>query len=78
VHAGRQPDLATGAVMPPIHLSTTFERNEDGSYPSGFVYTRSENPNRAALEACLAALEGGSTAAAFGSGMAAIAAILQA
>ena len=78
VHAGRRPDLATGAVMPPIHLSTTFERAADGSYTDGYVYTRSENPNRRALEECLAALEGGSVAAAFGSGMAAIAAIFQA
>ncbi|MCB0048264.1 MAG: PLP-dependent transferase, partial [Caldilinea sp.] len=67
-----------GAVMPPIHLSTTFERAADGSYTDGYVYTRSENPNRRALEECLAALEGGETSAAFGSGMAAIAAIFQA
>ena len=78
IHAGQTPDPSTGAVMPPIHLSTTFERNADGSYPSGYVYTRTENPNRAALESCLAALEGGVVAAAFGSGMAAIAAIFQA
>lgn len=77
VHAGRRPDPATGAVMPPIHLSTTFERAADGSYTDGFVYTRSENPNRRALEECLAALEGGADAAAFGSGMAASAAIFQ-
>jgi len=78
VHAGRRPDPATGAVMPPIHLSTTFERQADGSYTEGFVYTRSENPNRRALEETLAALEGGAAALAFGSGMAAIAALLQA
>ena len=78
VHAGRRPDPATGAVMPPIHLSTTFERQADGSYTEGFVYTRSENPNRRALEETLAALEGGAAALAFGSGMAAIAAQLQA
>jgi len=78
IHAGRQPDPATGAVMPPIHLSTTFERAADGSYSDGYVYTRTDNPNRRALEECLAALEGGETAAAFGSGMAAIAAIFQA
>lgn len=78
VHAGRQSDAATGAVIPPIHLSTTFERNADGAYPSGFVYTRADNPNRVALEECLAALEGGAAAAAFGSGMAAIMGILQA
>ncbi len=78
IHAGRQPDPATGAVMPPIHLSTTFERAADGSSIDGYVYTRTENPNRRSLEECLAALEGGATAAAFGSGMAAVAAIFQA
>ena len=78
VHAGRHSDPVTGAVMPPIHLSTTFERNADGSYHDGYVYTRSENPNRRGVEECLAALEGGAAAAAFSSGMAAIAAILQA
>ena len=78
VHAGRRPDPATGAVMPPIHLSTTFERQADGSYTEGFVYTRSENPNRRALEETLAALDGGAAALAFGSGIAAIAALLQA
>lgn len=78
IHAGQTPDPTTGAVMAPIHLSTTFERSADGSYPAGFVYTRSENPNRVALETNLAVLEGGAAAAAFGSGMAAIAAIFQA
>lgn len=78
IHAGHAPDPTTGAVMPPIHLSTTFERNADGSYPAGYVYTRSENPNRAALESCLASLEGGANAAAFSSGMAAVAAVFQA
>ena len=78
VHAGRRPDPATGAVMPPIHLSTTFERQADGSYTDGYVYSRSENPNRRALEETLAALEGGAAALAFGSGMAATTALLQA
>jgi cystathionine gamma-synthase len=78
VHAGRRHDDPTGAVMPPIQLSTTFERGADGSYRTQYVYTRSENPNRIALEECLASLEGGAAAAAFASGMAAIAAILQA
>ena len=77
IHAGHTPDPSTGAVMPPIHLSTTFERGADGAYPGGYVYTRSENPNRKALETCLAALEAGAAAAAFSSGMAAIAAIFQ-
>jgi cystathionine gamma-synthase len=63
--------------MPPIVLSTTFERSADGSYPSGYVYARSENPNRAALESCLAELEGGEAAAAFASGQAATHAVLQ-
>lgn len=78
VHAGNAVDPATGAVTPPIHLSTTFERASDGSYPSGHIYTRSSNPNRDALEASLAALEGGAAAAAFASGSAAAMAIFQA
>jgi cystathionine gamma-synthase len=77
VHAGREVDPATGAVTPPIHLSTTFEREADGSYPKGYSYTRSDNPNRRALEACVAALEGGEAAAAFASGSAAAAAIFR-
>ena len=78
VHAGHQPDPATGAVTPPIHLSTTFERAPDGSFPKGFVYGRDANPNRRSLEQSLAALEGGAGAAAFASGMAATSAVFQA
>jgi cystathionine gamma-synthase len=78
VHAAHQPDPATGAISPPIHLSTTFERAEDGGYPGGYVYGRSSNPNRAQLEAALAELEGGAAAAAFASGLAAIHSIFQA
>jgi cystathionine gamma-synthase len=77
VHAGSPVDPETGAVTPPIHLSTTFERAPDGSFPGGFIYSRSGNPNRQALEACLAQLEGGAAAAAFSSGQAATFAILQ-
>ena len=77
VHAGKPIDPTTGAVMPPIHLSTTFERNADGSYPSGFSYIRSDNPTRRSLEEALTALEGGVAAATFGSGMAAIMAVFQ-
>ena len=77
VHAGHDVDPTTGAVVDPIHLSTTFERAADGSYPHGFVYSRNHNPNRNGLEAALAALEGGVAAAAFGSGLAAVNAILQ-
>ncbi len=50
VHAGREPDAATAALSPPIHLSTTFAREADGGYPRGFSYTRAGNPNRHALE----------------------------
>ena len=77
VHAGRRVDPATGAVALPIHLSTTFERDADGSYPRGHLYARNSNPTREALETCLAALEGGGAAAAFGSGMAATSAVFQ-
>ncbi len=77
VHAGHRPDPATGAVTPPIHLSTTFERAADGSFPSGYIYGRDANPNRRSLEASLAALEGGAAAAAFASGMAATSAVFQ-
>src|SRR6266480_1384215 len=70
VHAGHEIDPATGAVTAPIHLSTTFERDVEGTYSRGFMYTRNDNPNRKALEEGVSALEGGATAAAFGSGMA--------
>lgn len=71
VHAGHAPDRETGAVIPPIHLSTTFEREPDGSYRQGHVYTRYTNPTRSQLEASLTALEGGAACAAFSSGQAA-------
>ena len=78
VHAGHAVDPATGAVAAPIHLSTTFERDIDGSYPRGFMYARNNNPNRQALEQGVAALEGGAVAAAFASGSAVTMSILQA
>ncbi len=77
VHMGNQVDPATGAVVPPIVLSTTFERLGDGTFPHGYIYTRSQNPNRQALEESLAALEGGARAMAFGSGQAATNAVFQ-
>jgi len=77
VHAGHGVDAATGAVAPPIHLSSTFERAADGAIKDYF-YARHGNPNRKALETCLAALEGGAAAAAFASGAAATMSILQA
>ena len=78
IHAGQDIDPTTGSVIPPIYLSTTFERAQDGSFPHGNVYTRAGNPNRTMLERCLTALEGGADCAAFGSGLAASMSILQA
>src|SRR5256885_1179959 len=78
VHAGHRIDSATGAVSPPIHLSTTFERDIEGTYSRGFMYTRNNNPNRQALEEGISALEGGQGAAAFASGTGATSAIFQA
>ncbi len=72
IHAGNHGDPTTGAVVPPLILSTTFERAADGSIVDGRdIYTRASNPNRRALEEKLAALEGGSEAIAFASGQAA-------
>ena len=75
IHAGREPDPATGALREPIHLATTFERGADGSYPHGYFYSRSGNPNRTTLERAVAALEGGHEAVAFASGSAATLAV---
>ena len=76
--AAHKVDPATGAVAPPIYLSTTFERDLDGQYSRGFVYSRGGNPNRQALEECMTLLEGGVAAAGFSSGMAATATLFQA
>lgn len=78
IHAGHQNDPATGAVIAPIHLSTTFERQPDGEYPHGFVYSRNANPNRMILEESISAIEGGVAAAAFASGSVAMMTVLQA
>ena len=77
VHAGAHVDPATGAVAPAIYPSTTFERDADGSFPHGHVYTRTSAPNRSALEASLTALEGGAAAVAFASASAATSAVFQ-
>lgn len=77
-HAGCVPDATTGAVVAPLHLTTTFERAADGTYPHGYLYSRMDNPTRRLLEETLAALEGGEACAAFASGMAAVAAVFQA
>ena len=79
VHLGREIEPASGAITPSITLSTTFERPADGSLPAdAFIYTRSSNPNRNALEGAIATLEGGAVGLAFASGMAAASALLQA
>ncbi len=78
VHAGHAIDPATGAVSAPIYLSTTFERDIEGTYSRGFMYTRNNNPNREALERGVSAIESGEAAAAFGSGTAAAMALFQA
>ena len=78
VHAGHEIDPASGAVSAPIQLSTTFERDVEGTYSRGFMYTRNDNPNRRALEEGVSALEGGQAAVAFASGTATTGAIFQA
>jgi len=75
VHAGASDNLM-GAVAPPIHLSTTFERDADGELASGFIYSRSGNPDRTALEQAVADLEGGAESVCFASGLAAIHSLL--
>jgi cystathionine gamma-synthase len=78
IHLGNFED-SSGAVMPPIVLSTTFERGEDGlSYPSGFAYSRYGTPNRLALETKLAMLENGADCITFSSGLTAAMAVFQA
>src|SRR5476651_1804312 len=77
IHAGNQIDDSSKAVIQHIVLSTTFERAEDGTFPGGYIYSRSSNPNRSLLENVLAKLEGGDDAAAFASGNAAGMAVFQ-
>ena len=77
VHAGHHIDPATGAVAPPIVLSTTFARDTEGTPLGGHTYIRESNPNQDQLEAALAPLEGGEAALVFASGMAAGVGLLQ-
>jgi cystathionine gamma-synthase len=72
IHAGGTPDKETGAVAPPIHLSTTFEHGPAGERRSGYEYLREQNPTQDRFEAMLAALEEGEAALAFASGQAAM------
>lgn len=71
IHVGRDIEHNTGEVSPAIHMSTTYERDADGGYPRGYSYVRANNPTRADLEKCLAAIEGGAESMAFASGSAA-------
>ncbi|MEQ7801720.1 aminotransferase class I/II-fold pyridoxal phosphate-dependent enzyme [Pedobacter sp. ASV1-7] len=68
IHAGNLYDISTKDVTPPINLSTTFLRNEEGGYSGGHMYSRLSNPNRSALEKIVAELEKGADACALSSG----------
>jgi len=78
VHAAYSVDRATGAVAPPLHLSTTFGRDEAGAPLAGHTYVRESSPTQDLLEGALAGLEGGEAALVFASGMAAGLALAQA
>jgi cystathionine gamma-synthase len=71
IHAGQEPDPVTGAVVPPIYQTSTYKQDGVGGLRGGYEYSRTQNPTRAALQECLAALEGGTAGLAFASGMAA-------
>src|SRR5437763_9838291 len=75
IHVGQEADPTTGATVVPIYATSTFTQEAPGEH-KGFEYSRSGNPTRAALEACLAALEGGEQGLAFASGLAATTAVL--
>src|SRR5215467_13479462 len=77
VHAGGEIDSTTGALAPPLHLSTTFEHGPAAEAIHQFLYIREKNPTQSRLEAALRDLEGGAAALVFSSGMAAAAALLQ-
>lgn len=71
VRVGRDVESVAGDVAPAIHMTTTFERDVDGEFSRGYSYARPDNPSRRSLEQCIAALEGGGDATAYGSGSAA-------
>ncbi len=71
IHAGQEPDPATGAVIVPLHLTTTYKQDGVGGLRGGYEYSRSANPTRTALQEALAALEQGTSGMAFASGLAA-------
>jgi cystathionine beta-lyase/cystathionine gamma-synthase len=76
IHAGVQPDPATGAIMTPIYQTSTYVQDGIGNH-KGYQYSRTQNPTRHALEKSLAALENGKFGACFGSGLAAIDCVLK-
>ena len=76
IHAGQEPDPTTGAIMTPIYTSSTYVQESPGVH-KGYDYSRSVNPTRKALEACIADLEGSNFGYAFASGMAASATVLE-
>src|SRR5260221_11839102 len=71
IHAGQEPDPATGAIMPPIYQTSTYVQSAPAEH-KGYEYSRTDNPTRKALEDCLAALEGAQFGLALASGMASI------
>ncbi|HVV50722.1 MAG TPA: PLP-dependent transferase, partial [Polyangia bacterium] len=75
IHAGQGPEPVTGAVMTPVFLTSTYAQKGPGEH-TGFEYSRTQNPTRFALEANLAALEGGAWGLAFNAGVAASTAVL--
>jgi len=76
IHAGQRPDPSTGAIMTPIYASSTYLQASPGKH-QGYDYSRTRNPTRDALEACVADLENGRAGFAFASGMAAIGTVLE-
>ena len=76
IHGGQEPDKAYGAVMPPIYQTSTYAQTTPGGH-KGFEYSRTHNPTRQALERSLASIEAGEFAFAFGSGLAAMDAVLK-
>ncbi len=76
IHAGQSPDPSTGAIMTPIYATSTYVQQSPGVH-KGYEYSRSHNPTRRALEACISSLEGGCEGFAFASGMSATAAVME-
>ena len=76
IHAGHEPDATTGAIMTPIYTTSTYVQKSPGVH-KGFEYSRTHNPTRKVMEACIAELESGGEGFAFASGMSAIATVLE-